>query len=344
MKDFKIHIDDDLDIKSKQTLNDYWLILDGKFKYKHSEIIRIHSIRQGELTKLVNKHSHCEINHGNCRECNEVIMEVINLKSGWNSAMNNRIDICIKCIDELRRKRKKDYQDEQEALRKKRQQRFDKAVVEKEWMKLSEIELKILYELIINESKNKIYANVFNDNPHDKLIWRYVDKFQDMGFLGVIRNGTSVIEFEFDERINEAVINLFNTKTNLDKRGEPTALDYLSFSLSKKENKQTNRHPDYGGTFTLKRDVILSANEKYLYGGWIQTDGSINLKFTPLSNFQSNNIIQENLEHQPELVGEIIKNMFDENQNDVRELPTNEKTLGTLDSNFYDDEDDYIPW
>lgn len=209
---------------------------------------------------------------------------------------------------------------------------------------MSENELSILYELVKNKTKKKIYANVFEDDPHKKLIWGYVNKFEGMGFRNVIRNGKPVTEFEFDERINETIRNLFHTKTSLDKSGEPTALDYLSFSLSRKENKQTNRRPDYGGTFTLKRDVILRANVEYIYSGWIQTDGSINLKFTPLSNLQSKNVIQENVEHQPELVGEIIKNMFDEIQNDTRELPTYEQTFGTLDSNFFDDEDYDIPW
>lgn len=104
----------------KQILNDYWLIQDGNFKHKQLEIIKMHNISQGELTKLVKKHSHCEINHGNCRECNEEMKEIMTLKTAWISSMRNIIHTYLKCIDELRRKSKKDYQDEQEAIRKKR--------------------------------------------------------------------------------------------------------------------------------------------------------------------------------------------------------------------------------
>jgi len=338
MKDYKIHINDDLDIAFKKVLNDYWHVQNGIFLYKSKEIIKIHGISQGELTKLVKNYSYCEINHGTCWECKEEMKEKVAAQTVYMSSMRNKINTCSKCKIEIRRKAEKEYQDRLEEIRNKKLAYFNKALNEKKWIELPKNELIILCKLIENKTKSRIYANVFEGDYHNRSIWGFVNKFEGMGFLNVIRNGNSVKEFEFDERINEAVRNFILTKNYANKGREASTLDYLSFSLTKKENKLTIKHPDYGGKFRLQKDVVLRANEEYIYSGWIQIDGSINLKFTPLSNLQSNIVTQENIGNQPELVGEIIKNMFNEIRNDTRNLPTFDQVFGTLDSNSYEDD------
>lgn len=339
MKDYKIHIDEGLEIKTKKILNDYWLIQNNNFLYKATEITKMHDITQGDLTKLVKKNSYCEVLHGNCRECNEVMREKTTSKSEYISSIRDKSHTCSQCRAKFRRMIAKHEIDESEKKRKKSLLNFENAVIEKKWIGLSKDELEILYNLIENKTKSKIYANVFEGKYSDKRVWNYVNKFQNLGLINVIRNGFSVVEFEFDDRINEAIRNLLHIKSGANIDDEPV-LDYLSFSLIKKENKETIRQPDYGGTFILQRDVILRANVKYIYGGWIQIDGSINLKFTPSSNLQTNKVIQKNIETEPELVGEIIKSMFNDMRNDTPIQLTHEQFFGTGQSNP-DENDDY---
>ena len=191
MKDFKIHIDENLDSKSKKIVDDYWLIQNSVFLYKASEIIQMHNITQGDLNKLVKKHSYCEINHGNCQECNEEMKVKICSKTDFNSTMRDKIHTCSECRIELRRKSEKEYQDKLEEIRKRKLAYFDKAVNEKKWIELSKNELNLLYKLIENKTKSKIYANVFEGDSHSRSTWGYVNKFEGMGLLSVIRNGRS---------------------------------------------------------------------------------------------------------------------------------------------------------
>ncbi|AOW10472.1 hypothetical protein [Flavobacterium gilvum] len=340
MKYFEIYIDEDLDIKSKTILNDYWIIDEGNFLNKPAKIVQTYDITLGELTKLVKKHSCCEITHGNCRECKEVMMEKVAAQTVYMSSMRNKIHTCSKCQIELRKKAEKQYQDRLEEIRKMQRLNFEIALIDKKWTELPANELSMLYSLIQNKTKKNIYANVFKGNCFDKTMWNYVKKFENLGFLNVIRDGNSVVEFEFDERINEVIKNLFLKKTDADLYSDSSVSNILRFSLTKKEYKKTDRDPDYGGIFTLPGDIILKANTRYIFGGWTLTDGSINLSFTPLADLQKSNVTQENIENEPQLIGDIVKNMFNEIRDDTRELPTYDQAFGSLDSNFYENEDE----
>ena len=55
--------------------------------------------------------------------------------------------------------------------------------------------------------------------------------------------------------------------------------------------------------------MILKAGEVYLYGGWIQNDQSINLKFTPINQINKAPN-QTKLDHEPKHISDIINNIF----------------------------------
>ena len=86
------------------------------------------------------------------------------------------------------------------------------------------------------------------------------------------------------------------------------SVDCLSFSLARKEGKREVKQPDYSGTFTLPTDIILKAGVKYVYGGWSQTDNSINLKFTPASQLKT--VRQTTLDSEPEHTKDILSRMY----------------------------------
>ncbi|MFW5871625.1 MAG: hypothetical protein ACOCUT_00815 [bacterium] len=88
-----------------------------------------------------------------------------------------------------------------------------------------------------------------------------------------------------------------------------TELDFLGFSLAKNFNKTNVRQPDYSGTFVLKRPVKLDADVKYIYGGWLNTDGSINLKIQPISNLVQK-VENRDTSGEPTHVKNLIENLF----------------------------------
>ena len=118
--------------------------------------------------------------------------------------------------------------------------------------------------------------------------------------LRVVRSqlSTTVVKIEFDENIVKFITKPTSSQSE----------DSLSFSLAKKEHKTKPKQPDYSGTFTLPTDIILKAGVKYIYGGWIQTDLSINLKFTPLANIVS--VQQTDIENEPKLAKDILSEMY----------------------------------
>lgn len=59
----------------------------------------------------------------------------------------------------------------------------------------------------------------------------------------------------------------------------------LRFSLAKTDKRINSNQPHYGGTFTLKQDIVLKADVQYIYGGWINNDNSISLIFQPNSEY-----------------------------------------------------------
>lgn len=85
----------------------------------------------------------------------------------------------------------------------------------------------------------------------------------------------------------------------------------LGFSLFKNKNKTTSRQPYFSTVFTLSHDVILKKGEKYIAGGWIQTDQSLNVKFTPLSDLE-NRTTHTDVENEPKSVKDILNDMYND--------------------------------
>lgn len=127
----------------------------------------------------------------------------------------------------------------------------------------------------------------------------YIKKLEKKGLIFIERSGSNIIKFDYDKSL------IYHIKQDI----STNIIDYLSFSLSKRANEKTNpKQPDYSGTFTLPCDVVLKANEKYLYGGWLLTDGSINLKFTPIKDIKK--VEQAKIEDESSSYDDGINEMF----------------------------------
>lgn len=310
MINYLIQINPEVDSRIKNIIEDYWHIEKGKFPNTTAVMFAKYSLGQREITKLVQDYSKCTVTE-KCSDCKNDFQREVRVKSDFKPPYY-RNPICMKCKEESERVRR-EQQEEQiriyrehtsrlERLEAEIKNKFDKAIASKTWLDLNVFELAVLKRIIESKSFSRIKQNVFNGNVHDVHILGIVDKLDKLGLIHVFRTPNNSIEtIRFDENLKRLIYHESNAKTNKQ--------DCLSFLLAKNINKIQPRQPDYQGTFTLPTDIVLKA-EKYLYGAWLQTDGSLNLKFTPAKDVGSP-VKQTRIEDEPKILGDRIKDMFD---------------------------------
>lgn len=311
MTAYRINISGEIDETTKMLLEDYWHIENGKFSNRAKDISMKYGLTQASMTKLVRENSYCDILLENCIDCGVDRKFQIYSQSAFNFPHYENSGRCDDCTKKFKKKK---IEEEEWRIAQERSLKMSNAINQKIWLTLSEFEFEILKKIIVSYDTNGAFSYVFDGNIRNKFIWKAVNKIEKLGLIKVERtNGGKSLEFQCDPRLKNEIRGNFEKK----------AVTYLSFSLSRKTNKITSRQPDYSGTFTLKNDVLLKAGEKYLYGGWIQTDDSINLKFTPIKDITPG-AEQTEIENETKLVGDIIKDLFDPlkfNDNNGEHIP-----------------------
>ena len=181
--------------------------------------------------------------------------------------------------------------------------KFKNAIANEAWSDLNDFELLTLKRIVENKSLAEIKLNVFGGDFYHQFIWGVINKLDRLGLIHVVRTHRGSVEaITFDESLESYIYQGFKPKTN-----RP---DYLSFMLKKNIDKIEAKQPDYHNTFILPTEVVFKANEKYLAGAWLQTDGSLRLKFTPTKDI-GYSVNQTRIEEEPKFLGDIIKGMFD---------------------------------
>jgi hypothetical protein len=304
MEEYKIHIKPDLSEDYSIIIQEYWEIVDNDFPNRPKQICQKYNITIGELNKIIKDYSCCNIVHGYCSGCGVVIEDKVYSQTSFREKKRRYIkERCNDCEIAFYKEREAERVRQQDEEKQQIEERFSQAIQEKRWNNLSDEELEILKGIVRIKNKSLIYKEIFNDDPFDKSIWRKVGNIEKKGLLCVKRNSyKSVIEFHFPEQLEQILL-----RDNKDIINEE--LDFLSFSLSKYINKTQIRQPDYSGTFILKRPVRLVANVKYIYGGWINTDGSINIKIQPLDNIVQK-VEHGTIENEPTHIKNIMNEFF----------------------------------
>ena len=277
MNNYQIQIEDNIDESTKNAINDYWLIENGKFVNNQKYFTLKYSLSQTQLSKLVKSNSIC-IKEEICCTCNVSYNRNVDSKSSFlDRYLTNKE--CANCEEERKRIRleeQKEYIRLQEEfalnLEKEKALKFNKAIEEKQWLNLNKNELNTLKLIIESGSLKAIKNNVFKSNFNDYLIWKTVNRLNSLGLIHIVRNiNNGVLDICYDKNMYQYLSQVVET---------PLSSNRLGFSLTKKIEKINLNTPEYGGSFKLGHDVVLQANVEYLYGGWVQTDGSINLRFT----------------------------------------------------------------
>jgi uncharacterized Zn finger protein (UPF0148 family) len=273
-----------------------------------------YSLNQNQLSKLIKANSHCKVQEI-CADCSETFDRFVPTKGYFKFNYPVICPTCNEKIEQEQIERKKRYDEElrieQEKIEQESKEKFEKAIADEKWLELNDYELSTLRTILRNNNLTSVFKNVFKDDLSDKYIWSVITKLDKLGLIQTRRNNRNYLDaIEVDPRM----LHHLKDPTKGDKVNMP---DYFGFSLSKKLNKTTPNQPDYGGTFILPTDIILRANETYVYGGWILSDGSINLKFTPAKDIHV--VEQTTFENEPQKVRDIIEGMFNHLRKDKNE-------------------------
>jgi hypothetical protein len=78
------------------------------------------------------------------------------------------------------------------------------------------------------------------------------------------------------ERVKRKKENIAKRIIHLPKSKHP--IEKMSFPLIKRSRTNNSGELVYHNTIRFTHDIVFKADEEYVYGGWIQSDGSINLK------------------------------------------------------------------
>ena len=305
MKQHRIHIKDNVDETTRKIVSDYWSIENGEFKFNLDNLFKKYSLKQNKITQLIKENSYCLVEEI-CEQCQTSFERKVETKGNFKSSSFISI-LCLNCINEQEKIRQENerirvenYNKRIDELRIEKEKKRQQAIDNKRWLDLNDFELEILEKIIECIDLRSIKKVVFCGNFYDKTIWRAVNRLESFGLIHIERNdrNNSVTNIEFDTNLKNYIKRPIITKFE----------DYLSFSLTKKDNKTNIKQPDYSGTFTLLTDVVLKAGVKYIYGGWVQTDNSINLKFTPLSEIVTAK--QTDIENESKIAKDILSDML----------------------------------
>lgn len=298
----KTNTDDEIELN---LISDYWENNNGQFKFSLNELSKKYSLKSHSITKIIKEKSEV-FKETKCYDCQELYQVKIETKGKWNPYS----ELCQNCQLERTHKQKEFELEQKRVIEENERERraeientFQQAISEKRWLNLNQYKFETLKKIINLKELRLIKKEVYNGNFYDKQVWIAVNKLNNLGLIFIRRDDFSnhVHSFEFSEKLENEILQEINTNI----------VDYLSFSLVKKMNRTEVRQPNYSGTFTLQSDILLKAGEKYIYGGWEQTDGSINLKFTPIREIEKRTI-QTDIEKEPKHISDILNDFFDE--------------------------------
>ena len=101
IKDFQVNIEPGINGNLENILKDYWEAENGKAVNRSNDIAAKYNLGLQELLHLVEAHSNCKVNHGNCKVCGGDIEQVVVTQSAFKRAMRDKTKLkCHNCEDE----------------------------------------------------------------------------------------------------------------------------------------------------------------------------------------------------------------------------------------------------
>ncbi len=286
-QNFSLEIKPEATEQEREIVEKYWMYGDDGFVTKPTVLAEENELSIYKLNQLVRNNSSCRISLGYCEECGDEIICEATSQSHFKSCLRDHNSFCESCLQKQREQRELEWQMQQEQRRLEREiqlksieERFQCAVHNRLWEQLSKEELLVLEKIVIFEDRHLIFKEVFDGDYHNT--WNIVNKLEKLGLIAVVREDSCVSDFKFPQELKTEFL---NSEYSLQKEKVVSVVSSrLSFSLPSKITRRSANTPNYGGKFILSNDVILKKGVEYVSGAWIQTDGSINIRFIPIMN------------------------------------------------------------
>jgi hypothetical protein len=298
---FSINKNNDIDSKSGKIIDKYWELEGESFKHKPTEIKNEFNISQYTLNNLIRDNSECIINRGICVECGERLEDKVTSHAQFKRIIESKGIHCSECKSVIEKRQNIEREQARISIRR---QNMQTALDKRLWEKISTKEFEVLKEIIRTKNRDAIFRDIFKNDYYGT--WEIVNKLERIGLLNVIRGEDTVTGFEFLDGLEDQVLDYNEKISRLNE--ESTLINTLGFSLPKKLNKTKITQPDFSGIFVLPTDVLLKQGVEYLAGGWIQSDGSINLKFTPKDEVFPTE--SKSVDNEPQHIKNILSKMY----------------------------------
>ena len=293
--------DDNISELEKEIILTYWKTRDTELLCKPRDIKLNYNLTQHQLITLIKEKSECRIDKGECENCDTNLSYTVYSQSQFKIKVDSSIVHCEECRETFRLQRKNKEKNSKGTT-------FHNAIVSGSQDHLEFEHIALLKKMIIYEDRNSIFNNIIK--PDWEYSWKIINQLERLGIIYIERDiNKEVLNFEILPPLKSQIIEILKTENDTLEYNHTTSINQynrqdapiqnrLSFSLKPKLNKTEARHPDYSGVFKLPTDVLLKQGVEYVYGAWVLTDGSINLKFTPKEDIFPT--INEDLDDQPQ--------------------------------------------
>ncbi len=309
--EFKIIINSVSSVNHK-LIKEYWKIKNNSFLKTPKEICKIYNINYQQLDKIIVNQSRAEIIVGICTSCgNNIIRNAFSQQNFFEKLSMN--DLCIDC------ERKNNNSDNSINVKYtkaelKRKELMQYALENQLWKELDDTTFDILYKIVELGDKKLIYDKVFKGNSKNKRIWNKVNILHDKGLIDVKRLDKTVIKFDFKRELFSRLClgpkpkNIKYTKSPGNKINE----DVIQFKLEKNPKKREKNHPYYSGVVSFNKTITIDKDVEYVYGGWVNPDGTIDIKIESLESVkQKLNKISKDFSNVKNILS--IKDILDNN-------------------------------
>lgn len=180
MYNYTVQINQEVENKIKNLIDDYWLFTNNEFEYSLNHLVDKYELTVPEITKLIKKHSICNV-LTDCTNCSKVFPRLVNTKGFFKISKYHSV-LCPECeekqnrlIQERKQKQEEEYRKKLEANKKIEEEKdkmFLKAIQTRQWMDLNAYEKDVLIKIIeSNGIKKNVRDVVFNGDFYNKYIW-----------------------------------------------------------------------------------------------------------------------------------------------------------------------------
>ncbi|MEP2280344.1 hypothetical protein [Maribacter sp.] len=302
----------DIIIKSKsltiidnQIINDYWLIKNGKFSNKPSEIAKKFSLTILDVSYIAREHSHLILKI-KCTSCKTAYEFIASSQTRANLYLSSSWE-CKNCLDKKEVLRIENLEHAKEQIVKRRNWKFNYAIEHKLIENFTRAELYYLLKMIKAPNAHQLITRLKQLN--NKEYWRILFKANEFWLIDLTYNyDNSIKKFYLPENIETRIKDYLDTT-----RKSPPINEYvkpvhtsIEFEMQKNTQPQTIDNL-FNGIVLLDRDVTFKAGVGYSYSVKRMENGNAYLSIIPSDNILK--VININTSNEPKHISDIIKEL-----------------------------------